>query len=39
MKRLLLGIALIASLPLFAHDQPKSPKYQFTMYRKAALTS
>src|SRR5215831_5634192 len=35
MKRLLLGIVLIASLPLFAQDQPKSPKYQFTVYRKA----
>ena len=34
MKRLLLGIVLIASLPVFAQDQPKSPKYQFTVYRK-----
>ena len=35
MKRLMLGIALIANLPVFAQDQPKSPKYQFTVYRKA----
>lgn len=35
MKRLLLGIVLIASVPLFAQDQPKSPNYQFTVYRKA----
>ena len=34
MKRLL-GIALIAGLPVFAQDQPKNPKYQFTVYRKA----
>src|SRR5262245_65809881 len=35
MKRLMLGIALIANLPVFAQDQPKSPKYQFTVYRRA----
>jgi len=35
MKRLILGIVLIASLPVFAQDQPKTPKYQFTVYRKA----
>jgi lipopolysaccharide assembly outer membrane protein LptD (OstA) len=35
MKRLMLGIVLIASLPVFAQDQPKSPKYQFTVYRRA----
>jgi hypothetical protein len=35
MKRLLLGVALVASLPVFAQDQPKSPNYQFTVYRKA----
>ena len=35
MKRLLLGIVMIGSLPVFAQDQPKSPKYQFTVYRKA----
>jgi hypothetical protein len=35
MKRLLLGVALVASPPMFAQDQPKSPNYQFTVYRKA----
>jgi lipopolysaccharide assembly outer membrane protein LptD (OstA) len=35
MKRLVLGILLIACLPVFGQDQPKSPNYQFTVYRKA----
>jgi hypothetical protein len=35
MKRLLLGIALVASLPVFAQYRPKSPNYPFTVYRRA----
>jgi hypothetical protein len=35
MKRLLLGIALLACLPLFAQDQPnRDPRNNFTIYRQ-----
>ena len=33
MKRLLLCIALLACLPVFAQDQPRSPKCEFSVYR------